>query len=152
MLDTTDRKILRYLQRHGRCSNSELAIAVGRSESACLRRVRQLEDAGVIRGYSAQLDPRAAGFPLIVFVYIALDHQRAADLDAFEVAVTGIAAVTECYLMTGEFDYVLKCVAADAADFERVHKEQLTQLPGVTRIQSSIALRVVADSRGLPLR
>jgi Lrp/AsnC family transcriptional regulator, leucine-responsive regulatory protein len=149
--DKIDRQILRLLQNDGRMTNAELAAKVHLSESACLRRVRALEKDGVIAGYGAFLNPAATGFRLTVFVNITLDHQRQDDLTSFEAAVRRIPEVLECYLMTGDFDYLLHVAAADATDFERIHSEQLTRLPAVARLQSSIALRTVTRTHALPL-
>jgi DNA-binding Lrp family transcriptional regulator len=151
-MDRIDSQILRALQADGRITNALLAERVHLSESACLRRVRALEHAGVIQGYGAFLDAAAAGFTLTVFVNITLDHQRQDDLSSFEAAAKRIPEVLECYLMTGDYDYLLHVAAADAADFERIHSEQLTRLPGVARVQSSIALRTVTRTQALPIR
>lgn len=150
-LDRYDRLIARELQRDGRLSNVELARRIGLSESATLRRVRALENDGLIHGYVAQLDPARAGFPTNVFVTITLHRQDQADLQAFEDAVQGIPEVMECYLMTGVADYLVRVVCRDAADFERLHSRHLTRLPGVARVQSSFALRVVRRSAELPV-
>jgi Lrp/AsnC family transcriptional regulator, leucine-responsive regulatory protein len=151
-MDRTDSQILRALQADGRITNALLAERVHLSESACLRRVRALEQAGVIQGYGAFLDAAVAGFTLTVFVNITLDHQRQDDLSTFEAAAKRIPEVLECYLMTGDYDYLLHVAAADAADFERIHSEHLTRLPGVARVQSSIALRTVTQTHALPIR
>ena len=150
-LDLTDRRILEALQPNGRLSNVELASRVHLSESACLRRVKALEDSGVIQGYRASVDPLSVGLPDNVFVSVGLASQDQADLDAFEDAVRQVPEVMECYLMTGDFDYLLRVVAAGAADYERIHRQHLTRLPAVARVHSSFALRVVQDSAGLPL-
>jgi DNA-binding Lrp family transcriptional regulator len=151
-LDRFDRAILRALQTNGRISNSALAEQVHLSESACLRRMRALEEAGVIEGYAAQLNQQKAGCPVDVFVNITLDRQDETDLRKFEEAVRKIPEVMECYLMTGDFDYLVRVVVADTADFERVHSRDLTRLPGVARVHSSFALRTVQKSRELPLK
>ncbi len=151
-LDDTDRAILDVLQRDGRLSNVKLAERVHLSESACLRRVRLLEEAGVISRYAAVVDARSVGLPDNVFVSIALVRQDQADLDAFERAVCEVPEVMECYLMTGEFDYLLRLVVSDMADFERIHRDALTRLPGVARVNSSVAIRTVQRKTELPLR
>jgi Lrp/AsnC family transcriptional regulator, leucine-responsive regulatory protein len=151
-LDRTDRAILDILQRDARITNAALAEAVHLSESACLRRVRALEASGLIAGYGARLDQVKAGLPVNVFVSITLDRQDQTDLQAFEAAVRRIPEVMECYLMTGDYDYLLRVAVADTADFERVHSQQLTRLPGVARVHSSFALRVVARLNVLPVR
>ena len=150
-LDFVDRAILDTLQHDGRIPNVRLAEQVHLSESACLRRTRMLEEAGVIARYKAVVNPRAVGLPDNVFVSIALLRQDQPDLDAFERAVCDVPEVMECYLMTGEFDYLLRVVVADASDYERVHRNRLTRLPGVARVQSSFALRVVQHAVALPL-
>jgi Lrp/AsnC family transcriptional regulator, leucine-responsive regulatory protein len=151
-LDRTDRLILELLQRDARITNAALAEQVHLSESACLRRVRALEACGLIAGYGARLDQAKAGLPVNVFVSITLDRQDQTDLQAFEDAVRGIPEVMECYLMTGDYDYLLRVVVADTADFERLHSQKLTRLPGVARVHSSFALRVVARLHVLPVR
>ena len=150
-LDRTDRTILTELQRDGRLSNRELAEKVHLSESACLRRVRALEDAGVIDRYAALVSQSKVGLPGNVFVSITLNRQEQTDLAAFEEAVKRVPEVMECYLMTGAQDYLLRVVVSDAADFERLHSQHLTRLPGVARVQSSFALRTVRKSAELPV-
>ena len=151
-LDRIDRLILDVLQRDARITNAALAERANLSESACLRRVRALEVSGLISGYGARIDQEKAGLPVNVFVNITLGRQDQADLQAFETAVRAIPQVMECYLMTGDFDYLVRIVVADTADFERVHSEQLTRLPGVARVHSSFALRAVQRLRVLPIR
>jgi DNA-binding Lrp family transcriptional regulator len=151
-LDAYDRAILDVLQRDGRIPNVQLASQVHLSESACLRRVRALEKAGLIERYTAVVNQQEAGIPGNVFVTITLQRQDQADLQAFEEAVRDVPEVIECYLMTGEFDYLLRVVVSDAADFERVHSQHLTRLPAVARVQSSFALRTVCKSSVLPIR
>lgn len=151
-LDRIDRAILRILQGEARISNSELAERVSLSESACLRRMRALETSGLIEGYTAVINQQRAGCPVNVFVNITLDRQDETDLRRFEEAVRKIPEVMECYLMTGDFDYAVRVVVADTADFERLHSKHLTRLPGVARIHSSFALRTVQKSRELPIR
>ncbi|MDG2050341.1 MAG: Lrp/AsnC family transcriptional regulator [Myxococcota bacterium] len=151
-MDSQDAMILQVLQEEGRLSNVHLAERVHLSESACLRRVRALEEDGTIRGYSARVDPRKAGVPGIVFVSITLERQDQEELHRFEEAVANVPEVMDCYLMTGEFDYLVRVVVADAEDFERIHRQALTRLPGVARIHSSFALRTVKRSSSLPIR
>ncbi len=150
-LDNFDRSILTALQKDGRISNVDLAELVNLSESACLRRVRRLEDNGFIERYAALLDQRQAGLSGTVFVHIALHREEQSELAAFEAAVQNLPEVMECYLMTGEFDYLLRVVVSDMADFERVHNESLTRLPGVARVNSSVAIRTVRKTTELPL-
>lgn len=150
-MDQIDRLILRELQRNCRLTNVELAQRVNLSESATLRRVRTLENDGVISQYVALLNAHKAGFPTNVFVNITLNRQDHDDLQAFEAAVRKVPEVMECYLMTGSSDYLLRVVCSDAADFERLHTQHLTRLPGVSRVQSSFSLRVVRRSTELPI-
>ena len=151
-LDGKDRQILHELQIDGRMSNNTLAERVSLSESACLRRVRQLEEIGLIRGYVALVDQTAAGYPDNVFVRITLHNQRQTDLRAFETAVRQLPEVMECYLMSGDADYLLRVIVADARDYERLHSHSLTSLPGVARVHSSFALRTVVKKTELPIR
>ncbi|MEL7022943.1 MAG: Lrp/AsnC family transcriptional regulator [Pseudomonadota bacterium] len=151
-MDKFDRRILELLQHDGRMSNVDLSNAVQLSESACLRRVRALEQQGLICGYVAVLDHKRLGRAGTVFVHIALRREDQSELAAFETAINDIPEVMECYLMTGEFDYLLRLVVADMADFERLHNEALTRLPGVARINSSVAIRTVRRTSALPLR
>ena len=142
-LDDTDRAILRLLRAEGRMSNADLAQAVGLSASACLRRVRLLEHRGIIRGYTALIEEAAPRDLVVVIVQITLDRQTDEHLKRFEEAVRRCPEVRECYLMTGIADYLLRVEARDAADYERIHKEALSRMPGVARIQSSFAIRTV---------
>lgn len=151
-LDRFDRAILQTLQLDGRIANSQLAERVNLSESACLRRVRALEESGLIEGYTARINQQRAGCPVNVFVNITLDRQDEIDLRKFEESVRKIPEVMECYLMTGDYDYTLRVVVADTADFERLHSKHLTRLPGVARVHSSFALRTVQKSKELPIR
>jgi Lrp/AsnC family leucine-responsive transcriptional regulator len=150
-LDKTDRAILVALQGNGRMTNVELAERVNLSEAACLRRVRALEQSGLLEGYVALVDPIKVGLPANAFVQITLQQEQQKDLEAFEKAVRAIPEVMECYLMTGEFDYLLRVVVADMGDFERIHRRYLTSLPGVARVQSSFAMRTVTKKTALPL-
>ena len=150
-LDRQDRRILRELQVDARLSNAALAAQVGLSESACLRRVRLLEQAGVIERYTAVLSPSKVGVTVSFIIRITLKGQTDRDLGAFEQAVAAVPEVTECDLTTGESDYVLRVVARSAEDFERLHSKVLTKLPGVARVDSSFVLRSVVKNAVLPL-
>lgn len=150
-LDRYDKAILAELQTDGRISNVRLAARVNLSESACLRRVRALEDTGYIDGYVALVNQPRAGVPGNVFVFIALNREVERELAAFEQAVRELPEVMECFLMTGEFDYLLRVVVADMADFERLHRDSLTRLPGVARVNSSVAIRTVQKKTALPI-
>lgn len=150
-IDDRDRAILRELMRDGRLTNSELAERVHLSQSACLRRVRILEEAGLIAGYVMLLDPTAVGLPGAAFVSVTLDQQGRAALDRFEQQVSRHAEIMECYLLAGSYDYLLRIAFRDARDFERIHTDILTQLPGVSRVQSTMTLRTVKKTTALPL-
>ena len=151
MLDSIDRRILRALQRNGRIPNVELAAEAGLSQSPCLRRVRMVEEGGVIRGYTALIDQAQVGLPVSVFVSVKLEKQREEALARFEEAVRGCPEVLECYLMTGTRDYLLRVVARDLADYERFLKDTLTRIDGVASIESSFALAQVKHSNVLPI-
>ena len=151
-IDKTARAILHALQLDGRLSNVNLSLRVNLSESACLRRVKLLENAGVVERYSMLVNQAAVGLPGNVFVEISLAQQQQDELDIFEERVLNIPEVMECYLMSGDYDYLLRVVVADAADYERIHHQHLTRLPGVARVRSSFALRTVTKSQELPIK
>jgi Lrp/AsnC family transcriptional regulator, leucine-responsive regulatory protein len=151
-IDRIDRLILHELQLDGRLTNAALALRANLSESACLRRVRRLEEANLIRGYVGLVDQSLAGYPDNVFVRITLTSQQQDDLKEFEAAVREVPEVMECYLMSGDADYLLRVIVADARDYERVHSQNLTQLPGVDRVHSSFALRTVIKKTEILLR
>lgn len=142
-LDKIDRKILTELQTDGRMTNALLAERINLSPSACLRRVQQLEEAGVIEGYATLVRQEAVGRPTSIFVEVTLTSQNEDVLQKFEDAVQVCPDIMECYLMSGDSDYLIRVVAADTQDYERIHKQHLTRLPGVARIRSSFALRAV---------
>ena len=150
-LDRIDRRMLAVLQEDGRIANSALARRVGLSESATLRRLRRLEDSGLIDGYVLLVNQARAGKPGNIFVEIALTAQEEAALSAFEAAVQDRPEILECYLMSGEYDYLLRVVVEDFADFERIHREHLTRLPFVGRVRSSFTLRTVLRRTSIPL-
>ena len=151
-LDKTDRAILQAMQRDGRLSNVNLAREVNLSESACLRRVKLLEQEGVVERYAMIVNQSAVGLPGNVFVEISLAQQQQEELDTFEERVLQIPEVMECYLMSREYDYLLRVVVSDAAHYERVHHQNLTRLPGIARVRSSFALRTVTKATELPLQ
>lgn len=142
-LDRVDYRLLRVLQIDARISHVDLAGKVGLSPSACARRIRQLEAAGVIRGYRADLDLAALGLGTTVIIRITLESQSEDALGAFEKAVGRIPDVLSCHLMSGSDDYLVLVLARDIEDFERIHKRHLSRLPGVARIHSSFAMRQV---------
>ncbi len=150
-IDTIDRAILSRLQNDGRISNADLAEQVGLSPSACLRRVRALEQGDFIENYAAILNQAASGRPQSVFVQITLHSQESHDLEAFEREVVAQAQVMECYLMTGDADYLLRVIVRDAAEYESLHRHFLTRLPGVDRVKSSFALRTLVKKTQIPL-
>src|SRR6186713_2542759 len=150
-LDAIDRKILAVLQQDGRKSIAELAEQVGLSPSPCLRRVRMLEEAGVIARYVAVLDQQSVGLPVSVFVSIKLESQREDALAKFAKAIAPWPEVLECYLMTGPRDYLLRVVVADLAAYDRFLKQKLTRLEGIASIESSFALEQVKYTNVLPL-
>lgn len=149
-IDAIDRSILKKLQQNGRLSNVQLAEAVGLSESACLRRVKLLEENGIIDRYVMLINQAAIGKPDNVFVRVTLDGQQREKLAAFEAEINKVAEVMECYLMAGDFDYLLRVITRDNADYVRVHNK-LTSLPGVMRVQSSFALKTVLENTVVPL-
>ncbi|KAB0679081.1 Lrp/AsnC family transcriptional regulator [Aureimonas leprariae] len=143
-LDSIDRNIVRALRRNARVTNVQLAAEVGLSPSACLRRVQILEAQGTIRGYTAVVSGAGAGADAqVVIVRISLERQTEDVLNRFEADVLKHPEIRECYLMTGEEDYLLRVEADGAGDYERIHKEVLSRLPGVQRINSSFAIRSV---------
>ncbi|MEX1147472.1 MAG: Lrp/AsnC family transcriptional regulator [Sphingomonadales bacterium] len=150
-LDAIDRRILRTLQQDARISNVALADAVGLSPSPCLRRVKALEDRGLIRQYVALVDPAALDLSMNVFVQVTLERQVEEVLEAFEDAIRAHPSVMECYLMSGDADYYLRVVVPDLEAFERFLKTVLTRIPGVASIRSSFALKQVSYSTALPI-
>lgn len=150
-LDKTDLKILQQLQNNGRISNAELADTVGLSPSPCLRRVRALEEAGVLRRYAGLVDPRAVGLPISVFVNVSLRSQERASLEEFERQILQYREVMECYLMTGGFDYMLRVVVPDLDSYQRFLADKLTRIKSVANIQSSMTLKQVVYKTELPL-
>lgn len=142
-LDRLDLAIVDALRRDGRATTTELGARVGLSASACSRRIRRLEEAGVILGYGAAVNETALGRGLSALVFVTLHSQIEESLSAFEQAVRRCPNVAEAFLLSGQYDYALRVVARDVADYERIHKEQLSRLPGVDRMQSNFALRKV---------
>lgn len=151
-IDAADRRLIAALQRDSRQSMAELAEKVALSPSACHRRIKQLEADGVIQGYGARVDGKALGFEMEFFVEVSLGSQDSATLKAFEAAVRRVPEIMECHLMTGQADYIMRVAAADAADYERFHRERIGELPGVSRIQSSLVIRTIGRAAGYPVR
>ena len=151
-LDRIDIAILESLQKDGRMPNAALAEKVGLSQSACSRRLDNLEKTGVIRGYHARLSNAALGHQMTAIVHISLSGQFEKTLSEFEAAVKRCPNILSCHLMSGEYDYILRIAAKDLQDYERIHKEWLTAMPHVTKINSSFALREVVDRTALGLK
>lgn len=151
-LDRIDIAILEALQQDGRMPNAALAEKVGLSQSACSRRLDNLEKAGVIKGYHARLSNAALGHQITVIVHISLSGQFEKTLSEFEGAVKRCPNVLSCHLISGEYDYILRISARDLEDYERIHKEWLTAMPHVTKINSSFALREVIDRTAIGIR
>jgi Lrp/AsnC family leucine-responsive transcriptional regulator len=150
-LDTTDWRILARLQDDARVSNVELAREVNLSPSPCLSRVRALEEARVISRYVTLLDPLKIGLTVSVFIQVSLEKQMRNALDTFEASVLARDEVMECYLMTGDADYLLRVVVPDVQSLERFIVDYLAKIPGVASIKSSFALKQVKYKTALPL-
>jgi DNA-binding Lrp family transcriptional regulator len=150
-LDKTDWRILAELQADGRMTNVELARKVGLSAPPCLRRVRALEQAGIIVGYHALIDEKAIGFDVIAFAMVGLHSQAEADLVAFEERVRSWPIVRECHMLSGEIDFILKCVAPDLAAFQHFIIHELTAAPNVDSVKTSLAIRRSKSEPGPPI-
>ncbi|MEZ7864844.1 MAG: Lrp/AsnC family transcriptional regulator [Rhodospirillales bacterium] len=150
-LNKIDLKILSHLQNNARLTNVELSEHIHLSQSPCLRRVRNMESSGIIQGYVALVDQNAVGLPVSVFVNVRLEKQIERALEKFEEIVQDWSEVMECYLMTGDSDYLLRVVASDLAAYERFLMDKLTCVPGVASINSSFALKQVTYKTALPI-
>ena len=150
-IDAIDKKLLRVLQEDSQQSVQELGEAVGLSPSACHRRLKALEERGIISGFRAVLNAAALGFTMQFFIEVGLSSQTEASLDAFEAAVGDIPEVLECHLMAGQSDYLLRVVCRDPEDFERLHRRLAARLPGVARLHSNMSIRTVKSRIGLPV-
>ena len=146
-----DRHLLSELQDEGRITNVELAKRVGLTAPPCLRRMRALEDAGVIRGYHAQLDPAKLGFSITVFAMVSLKSQAEADLRGFEDHVKSLAEVRECHMLNGEIDFILKIVSRDLQSFQEFLTSKLTPAPNVASVKTSLTIRTAKHLPGVPL-
>ncbi|QQM28865.1 Lrp/AsnC family transcriptional regulator [Martelella lutilitoris] len=144
-LDDIDRAILKTLQNNGRITNAELAETVGLSPSACSRRLDLLEKSGVIAGYTARISPDALGYKMTALVHISLSGQFARTLAEFEEAVRRCPNIIVCYMVSGQYDYILRVAAKDLKDYERIHRDWLSALPHVVQINSSFALRPIIE-------
>lgn len=149
-LDSIDRKILREVVQDARISQMALAEKVGLSPTACTRRLGSLEKKGIVRGYAAEVDAAELGYMMTVHVHITLDKQSEDALSAFERVIAQCPDVVSCYLMSGNDDYLVHVQARDMQDYERIHKQHLSRMPGVSRLHSSFAMRTVVK-RGVSL-
>ncbi|MDP7651016.1 MAG: Lrp/AsnC family transcriptional regulator [Rhodospirillales bacterium] len=150
-LDAIDCRILHDLQADGRITNVELARRAGISAPPCLRRVRVLEEAGFIRGYHAELEPKHLGFNVTVFAQVGLSSQAEPDLEAFEDLVRGWPEVRECHMLAGETDFLLKVVAEDWDAYQRFLTTQLTAAPNVSHVKSALSIRASKSEPGVPI-
>jgi DNA-binding Lrp family transcriptional regulator len=150
-LDVTDWRILRELQDDGRITNVELAQRVGISAPPCLRRVRALEEAGIIKGFTALLDEKALGFDVTAFAMVGLHSQAEADLIAFEERARSSPIVRDCYMLSGEIDFMLKCVATDLSAFQDFIIHELTAAPNVASVKTSLVIRASKHATGVPI-
>jgi DNA-binding Lrp family transcriptional regulator len=150
-LDRIDWMILKELQGEGRITNVELAQRVGISAPPCLRRVRALEEAGIIRGYRALLDEKSLGFDLTAFAFIGLNSQAESELVAFEEKIRQWPIVRECFMASGEIDFILRCVAPDLRAFQTFIIDQLTKAPNVGSVRTALVIRRVKDEPLVPV-
>jgi DNA-binding Lrp family transcriptional regulator len=150
-MDPIDRQIVAELQSDGRMTNVELAQRVGLTAPPCLRRVRSLEEAGVIRGYHAALNPQSLGFTITVFAMVSLKSQAEADLRAFEEHIATLEPVRECHMLNGEIDFILKIVARDLQEFQSFLTTSLTPAPNVAGVRTSLTIRTAKALPGVPV-
>tara|TARA_R110000824_G_scaffold162204_2_gene337811 strand:+ start:3185 stop:3658 length:474 start_codon:yes stop_codon:yes gene_type:complete len=151
-LDEIDLKILQRLQDDGRITNVELANSVGLTAPPCLRRMRALEDEGVINSYHAAIDPAKMGYTITVFAMVSLKSQAEIDLQAFEDHVQKLPEVRECYMLNGEIDFILKVVAKDLQQFQSFLTSQLTAAPNVASVKTSLTIRSAKHLPGVPIQ
>ncbi|MGB3795111.1 MAG: Lrp/AsnC family transcriptional regulator [Alteraurantiacibacter sp.] len=150
-LDKIDRRLLAELQAEGRVTNVDLARRVGLTAPPCLRRVRSLEDDGVIRGYHADLDASKLGFAITVFAMVSLRSQAEEDLKAFEDHIAKLEEVRECHMLNGEIDFILKIVSKDLQSFQEFLTSRLTPAPNVASVKTSLTIRTAKHKPGVPL-
>jgi DNA-binding Lrp family transcriptional regulator len=150
-LDSIDRRLLAELQAEGRVTNVDLARRVGLTAPPCLRRVRALEEAGVIRGYHADPDASSLGFTITVFAMVSLKSQAEEDLRAFENHIKGLPEVRECHMLNGEIDFILKIVSKDLQSFQEFLTSKLTPAPNVASVKTSLTIRTAKSEPGVPL-
>ena len=150
-LDSIDRRLLAELQAEGRVTNVDLARRVGLTAPPCLRRVRALEEAGVIKGYHADLDASSLGFTITVFAMVSLKSQAEEDLRAFENHIKALPEVRECHMLNGEIDFILKIVSRDLQSFQEFLTSRLTPAPTVASVKTSLTIRTAKNEPGVPL-
>jgi len=150
-VDKMDAKILHLLAQDGRMSWRDLADRIGLSLTPTLRRVRRLEEAGIISGYSARFDEQRLGFGITMYVMVTLEKQTEETLKVFERRVADVPEIMSCYLMTGEADYILRIVVSDLQSYQRFMLDVLTRIPGVSRIQSALAIKPVFQRNAPPI-
>jgi DNA-binding Lrp family transcriptional regulator len=150
-LDPIDMKLLAELQADGRITNVDLAGKVGLTAPPCLRRMRALEQSGVIRSYHADVDPTSLGYTITVFAMVSLKSQAEADLKAFEEHVLSLPDVRECHMLNGEIDFILKILAKDLQSFQELLTSQLTSAPNVNSVKTSLTIRTAKDEPGVPI-
>lgn len=150
-IDELDRSILAILQEEGRITNVELASRVGLTAPPCLRRMRALEESGVIKGYHAELDPSGLGYGIMVFALVSLRSQAEDDLRAFEAHVAELPEIRECHMLNGEIDFILKIVAHDLQSFQNFLTSKLTPAPNVASVKTSLTIRTSKTSCGIPV-
>ncbi|OYX63984.1 MAG: ArsR family transcriptional regulator [Sphingomonadales bacterium 32-64-17] len=150
-LDAIDRKLLAELQAEGRVTNVDLASRVGLTAPPCLRRVRALEEEGVIRGYHADLDPSKLGYAITVFAMVSLRSQAEEDLRGFEEHMRSLPEVRECHMLNGEIDFILKIVSHDLQSFQEFLTSKLTPAPNVASVKTSLTIRTAKNEPGVPL-
>lgn len=151
-MDKTDRAIIRELQKNGRVTNQELADRVHLSPSPCLRRLRRLEQSGAIKGYTALIDQRTYGLPITVFVRVKLDRHTKGAIKSFEDQVKQIDEILECFLMTGDSDYLLRVIVESLVSYEQFVRRRLHGIPGIAAIDTSFAYGLVKQSTVFPLQ
>ena len=151
LLDNIDRILLQTLQTEGRITNVELAEKVGLTAPPCLRRVRVLEESGIVEGYHAHLNAQALGFGIMVFALVSLKSQAESDLRAFESHVAELPEVRECHMLNGEIDFILKIVAHDLQSFQAFLTTHLTTAPNVAGVKTSLTIRTSKDLPGVPV-
>ncbi len=150
-IDNIDRKILREIQINSNISVHELGEKIGLSGSACHRRIKTMEEQGLIKNYKAVLDSRKLGFQMMFFIQISLTSQSEEALKKFEKAIANVPEVLSCYLMAGHADFLLQLICRDQEDFERLHKMLITRLPGVSQIHSNLRIRTLKEGDILPV-